>query len=73
MAWRHFLENGRFAVSNLLLLQSFNTVLKTLRQFSEFMDFLSDYFLRYECLRENEFQIKISQFFFYLLQNNKIQ
>ena len=73
MAWTHFLENGRFAVSNLLLLQSFNTVLRTLRQFSELMDFLSDYFLRYECLRENEFQRKISQFFSYLLQNNKIQ
>ena len=73
MAWTHFLENGRFAISNLLLLQSFNTVLRTLRQFSEFMDFLSDYFLRYECLRENEFQRKISQFFSYLLQNNKIQ
>ena len=73
MAWTHFLENGRFAISNLLLLQSFNTVLRTLRQFSELMDFLSDYFLRYECLRENEFQRKISQFFSYLLQNNKIQ
>ena len=73
MAWTHFLENGRFAVSNLLLLQSFNTVLRTLRQFSELMDFLSDYFLRYECLRENEFQRKISQFFSYLLKNTKIQ
>ena len=73
MTWTHFLENGRFAISNLLLLQSFNTVLRTLRQFSELMDFLSDYFLRYECLRENEFQRKISQFFSYLLQNNKIQ
>ena len=73
MAWTHFLENGRFAISNLLLLQSFNTVFRTLRQFSELMDFLSDYFLRYECLRENEFQRKISQFFSYLLQNNKIQ
>ena len=74
MAWTHFLENGRFAVSNLLLLQSFNTAFRTLRQFSELMDFLSDYFLRYECLRENEFKRKISQFFYYyLLQNNKIQ
>ena len=67
MAWTHFLENGRFAISNLLLLQSFNTVFKTLRQFSEFMDFLADYFLRYECIREIEFQTKISQFFRYLL------
>ena len=67
MAWTHFLENGRFAISNLLLLQSFNTVFKTLRQFSEFMDFLADYFLRYECIREMEFQTKISQFFRYLL------
>ena len=67
MAWTHFLENGRFAISNLLLLQSFNTVFKTLRQFSEFMDFLADYFLRYECIREIEFQTKISQFFSYLL------
>jgi len=67
MTWTHFLENGRFAISNLLLLQSFNTVFKTLRQFSEFMDFLADYFLRYECIREIEFQTKISQFFSYLL------
>ena len=67
MAWTHFLENGRFAISNLLLLQSFNTVFKTLRSFSEFMDFLADYFLRYECIRENEFQTKIYQFFSYLL------
>ena len=68
MAWSHFLENGRFAISNLLLLQSFNIVFKTLRQFSEFMDFLADYFLRYECIREMEFQTKISQFFYYVLQ-----
>ena len=67
MAWTHFLENGRFAISNLLLLQSFNTVFKTLRSFSEFMDFLADYFLRYECIRENEFQTKMDQFFRYLL------
>ena len=67
MAWTHFLENGRFAISNLLLLQSFNTVFKTVRSFSEFMDFLADYFLRYECIRENEFQTKIYQFFSYLL------
>lgn len=67
MAWTHFLENGRFAISNILLLQSFNTVFKTLRQFSEFMDFLADYFLRYECIREIEFQTKISQFFSYFL------
>ena len=67
MAWTHFLENGRFAISNLLLLQSFNTVFKTLRSFSEFMDFLADYFLRYECIRENEFQTKIDQFFRHLL------
>nr|YP_009130542.1 cell division protein [Tydemania expeditionis]CEO91072.1 cell division protein [Tydemania expeditionis] len=63
MAWTHFLENGRFAISNLLLLQSFNTVFQTLRQFSEFLDFISDYFLRYECLRENEFYLKIDQFY----------
>ena len=65
MAWSHFLENGRFAVSNVLLLQSFNFVFKTLRQFSEFMDFLADYFLRYECVRETEFQGRIKQFFYY--------
>ena len=73
MAWTHFLENGRFAISNLLLLQSFNTVFKTLRQFSEFMDFLADYFLRYECIREIEFQTKISQFFNYLLPEITLQ
>nr|YP_009519629.1 Cell division protein FTSH [Udotea flabellum]AYC65624.1 Cell division protein FTSH [Udotea flabellum] len=63
MAWSHFLENGRFTIENLLLLQSFNTVFKIFRQFSEFLDFLSDYLLRYECLREREFQSKIYQFF----------
>ena len=73
MAWTHFLENGRFAISNLLLLQSFNTVFQTLRQFSEFMDFLADYFLRYECIREMEFQTKISQFFNYLLPEMKLK
>ena len=69
MSWTHFLENGRFALSNLLLLQAFNTVFKTLRQFSEFMDFLADHFLRYECLREKEFRSKIHQFFDYYLKH----
>lgn len=63
MTWAHFLENGRFAVSNILLLQSFNTAFRTLRPFSEFMDFLADSFLRYEFLREIDFQNKIYQFF----------
>nr|AYC63908.1 Cell division protein FTSH [Flabellia petiolata] len=71
MPWTNFLENGRFAISNLLLLQSFNTVFKTLRQFAEFMDFLSDYFLRYECLREKEFKLKIYQFFVLFSDKNK--
>ena len=62
MPWTQFLENGRFAISNLLLLQSFNTVFKTLRQFPEFIDFLADYFLRHKSIRETEFQAKISQF-----------
>ena len=69
MSWAQFLENGRFALSNLLLLQAFNTVFKTLRQFSEFMDFLADHFLRYECIRETEFRSKIRQFFNYYLKN----
>nr|YP_010447314.1 putative plastid division protein [Halimeda opuntia]UTN43234.1 putative plastid division protein [Halimeda opuntia] len=63
MPWTQFLENGRFAISNLLLLQSFNTVFKTLRQFPEFIDFLADYFLRQKSIRETVFQAKISQFF----------
>ena len=71
MAWTHFLENGRFAISNLLLLRSFNTVFKTLRPFSEFMDFISDSFLRYESLNEMEFKSKIYQFFYSYLNNIK--
>nr|YP_009519438.1 Cell division protein FTSH [Rhipiliopsis peltata]AYC65435.1 Cell division protein FTSH [Rhipiliopsis peltata] len=63
MSWTQFLENGRAMVANLLLLKSFNTVFKTLRQFSEFMDFLSDYLFRYECLRDPEFRSKIEKFF----------
>ena len=63
MPWTQFLENGRFAISNLLLLQSFNTIFKTLRQFSEFLDFLADYFLRHESVREAEFEMKLTKFF----------
>ena len=63
MPWTQFLENGRFAISNLLLLQSFNTIFKTLRQFSEFLDFLADYFLRHESVREAEFEMKLNKFF----------
>lgn len=63
MPWTHFLENGRSIIANLLFLKSFNTVFKTLRQFSEFFDFLSDSLFRYECLRDPEFQCKIEKFF----------
>nr|AYO45728.1 cell division protein [Caulerpa cupressoides] len=63
MTWTDFLENGRFAISNLLLLQGFNIAFTTLRQFSEFIDYLADYFLRIESLRETDFQYKIQTFF----------
>nr|ARR28434.1 cell division protein [Caulerpa okamurae] len=63
MTWTDFLENGRFAISNLLFLQGFNIAFTTLRQFSEFIDYLADYFLRIESLRETDFQYKIQTFF----------
>ena len=63
MTWTDFLENGRFAISNLLLLQGFNIAFTTLRQFSEFIDYLADSFLRIESLREIDFQYKIQTFF----------
>nr|QHN60168.1 cell division protein [Caulerpa serrulata] len=63
MTWTDFLENGRFAISNLLLLQGFNIAFTTLRQFSEFIDYLADYFLRIESLRETDFKYKIQTFF----------
>nr|QKS32251.1 ATP-dependent zinc metalloprotease FtsH [Caulerpa lentillifera] len=63
MTWDDFLENGRVAISNLLLLRSFNTAFTTLRQFCEFIDFLADYFLRVESLRENDLKSKIQTFF----------
>lgn len=68
MTWAHFLENGRFAVSNMLLVSAFNQIFVTLRPFSEFMDFLADYILRHEYLRETEFQSKTIQFFTSYLQ-----
>nr|YP_009472658.1 cell division protein FTSH [Rhipilia penicilloides]ARO74240.1 cell division protein FTSH [Rhipilia penicilloides] len=63
MTWSHYLENRRFALSNVVLLQSFNSALKILRPFLEFIDFLSDYFLRQGCLRESDLECKIQQFF----------
>nr|YP_009729421.1 ATP-dependent zinc metalloprotease FtsH [Caulerpa ashmeadii]QHQ73333.1 ATP-dependent zinc metalloprotease FtsH [Caulerpa ashmeadii] len=63
MTWTDFLENGRFAISNLLFLQGFNIAFTTLRQFSEFIDYLADFFLRIESLRETDFQYKIQTFF----------
>nr|YP_010502254.1 cell division protein [Caulerpa taxifolia]UXC96667.1 cell division protein [Caulerpa taxifolia] len=67
MTWTDFLENGRFAISNLLLLQGFNIAFTTLRQFSEFIDYLADYFLRIESLRETDFQYKTQTFFIAIL------
>nr|YP_009472526.1 cell division protein FTSH [Chlorodesmis fastigiata]ARO74155.1 cell division protein FTSH [Chlorodesmis fastigiata] len=63
MPWSYFLENGCFAIENLLFLKAFNTVFKTLYQFSEFFDLLADYLLRYEDLTEEQIQSKIYQFF----------
>jgi DNA polymerase III delta prime subunit len=63
MSWTEFLENARFAISNLLMLDGFNTAFKTLRQFSEFFDFFSDYFLRSNTVREHDFMLKIDIFF----------
>nr|YP_009326796.1 ATP-dependent zinc metalloprotease FtsH [Caulerpa racemosa]ANJ70747.1 ATP-dependent zinc metalloprotease FtsH [Caulerpa racemosa] len=67
MTWTDFLENGRFAISNLLFLQGFNIAFITLRQFSEFIDYLADYFLRIESLRETDFKYKIQTFFIAIL------
>nr|YP_009306374.1 cell division protein [Caulerpa cliftonii]AOP19278.1 cell division protein [Caulerpa cliftonii] len=69
MTWAEFLERARFSLSNLLLIQSFNTAFTTLRQFDEFIDFLSDSFLRFESLREKDFEFKIQTFFYIYLQN----
>jgi len=63
MSWTYFYENGRFIVSNLILMKDFNNVFYILRYFSEFIDFISDYFLRYERIRDGNIKLKLKSFF----------
>ena len=63
MTWTEFMEKIRFGFSNYLIIQNFDKSFSTLRQFSEFIDFLSDSLLRRDILYIEDFLFKIKIFY----------
>ena len=63
MTWTEFMEKIRFGFSNYLIIQNFDKSFSTLRQFSEFIDFLSDGLLRRDILYIEDFLFKIKIFY----------
>jgi len=63
MTWTEFMEKIRFGFSNYLIIQNFDKSFSTLRQFSEFIDFLSDGILRRDILYVEDFLFKIKIFY----------